>query len=167
VLPKNISPKQAGCTSSAQTCRNNWSPPSIQSDTCAGIPPILRMACHHQLVRLSDRLGRSEDRKLNVGHVVEAEADPPQTVSLDRLPGRELLNYSTPALQLTLCSPKGSMPTRFDKTPMRDVLLLELRCRMAVAMAMTMPPLPRLNPRRLQLARRPRRKLQRERRKKR
>jgi DNA repair protein RAD7 len=59
------------------------------------------------------------------------------------------------------------MPTRFDKTPMRDVLLLELRCRMPVAMAMTMPPLPRLNPSRLQLARRPRRKLQRERRKKR
>lgn len=50
---------------------------------------------------------------------------------------------------------------------MRDVLLLERRCRMAVAMAMTMPPLPRLNPRWLQLARRPRRKLQRERRKKR
>jgi len=59
------------------------------------------------------------------------------------------------------------MPTRFDKTPMRDVLLLELRCRMLVAMAMTMPPLPRLNPSRLQLARRPKRKLQREKRKKR
>jgi len=59
------------------------------------------------------------------------------------------------------------MPTRFDKMPMRDVPLLELRCRMPVAMVMTMPPLLRLNPRLLQLARRPRHKLQRERRKKR
>jgi hypothetical protein len=125
------------------------------------------MACHRQLVRLSDRLGRLEDRKLNMGRVVEAGADPLQTVSLDRLPGCELLNYSTPALQLTLCSPKGSMPTRFDKMPMRDVPLLELRCRMPVVMVMTMPPLLRLNPRLLQLARRPRHKLQRERRKKR
>jgi len=55
------------------------------------------MACHRQLVRLSDRLGRLEDRKLNVGRVVEEEANRLQTVSLDRLPSCELLNYSTPA----------------------------------------------------------------------
>jgi hypothetical protein len=57
------------------------------------------------------------------------------------------------------------MPTKFDKTPMPDVLLLELRIRLLVATTMLLPQTP--NPRLLQLARRPRHKLRRERRKKR
>jgi hypothetical protein len=57
------------------------------------------------------------------------------------------------------------MPTKFDKTPMPDVLLLELRIRLLVATTMLLPQT--LNPRLLQLARRPRHKLRRERRKKR
>ena len=57
------------------------------------------------------------------------------------------------------------MPTRFDKMPMPDEPLLGLQCRLPAAMMTLLPP--RLNPKLLQLERRPRHKPPSARRKKR
>jgi len=57
------------------------------------------------------------------------------------------------------------MPTRFAKMPMPDEPLLGLQCRLPAAMMTLLPP--RLNPKLLQLERRPRHKPPSARRKKR